>query len=131
MKNKLILISVLLNIILIVGTIGSYKAVRQQRLSWNKEMTQRLDLEEKLSNISRNQAVLEEKFKESEQELAEIKTRREALEKELTQERLVNQSLKNELEKMTNLQEALEEDLKEALLTITNNKNNKSGKVKK
>lgn len=124
-KDKIIVVLAILTAIFFVGTIGSCSNANRQRTAFGKEMSTRLDLEEKISKFAQEKTVLEEKIKEKEKELAEERAVQEATKKALVQEQLVNQGLKEELQKVTKLKEALEEDLKEALV------NGKSAKTRK
>ncbi len=114
-KSRVILILAILIGIFFIGTIGSCSNAVRMRAARDKEMTRRLDLEEKMSKIAQGKVDMEEKFKNTTQALEEEKAAHQATKKTLLQEQLVNQSLKEELTKVTKLQEVLEEDLKEAL----------------
>jgi chromosome segregation ATPase len=116
-KNRIILILVVLNIIFLVVTGGSCNNSIRQRKAFEKEMAIRLDLDEKISKLSQDTAAYEGKVNSLNQALEEEKAAHQATKKALVQEQLVNQSLKEEIERVTKLKEALEEDLKEALVT--------------
>jgi len=124
-KNRAILILSIFSIILLIGNISSCSNASRQKTARDKEMSTRLDLEEKMSKFNQQQADLEEKLKVQEKTLAEEKVTSEVTKKALVQEQLANQNLKEELQKVTKLKEALEEDLKEALV------NSKTAKQKK
>jgi len=117
LRNRLILISGILNILLLLVAVGSCNNAIQQKKLKEKEMYNRLTSEEKIDKYVRERAILEEKLKKTEDDLQEEKAAGEATRKALVQEQLVNQSLKSELEKINRLKEALEEDLKEALIS--------------
>ena len=115
-KNKLILILVVLASIFFVTTLGSCNNSRLQSLAKNKEMATRMDLEEKIAKFTKEKGVIEQKLSAAAQGLEEEKAAHQATKKALLQEQLVNQSLKEELEKVSKLKETLEDDLKEALI---------------
>jgi len=125
LRNRLILISAILNILLLLVAVGSCGNALQQKKLKEKEMYNRLTIEEKADKYAREGASFEEKLKNTEEALQKEKADGEATKKALVQEQLVNQSLKNELEKISKLKEALEEDLKHALISA------KEGKSKK
>lgn len=116
-KNRILVISLLLAVIFLVIAIGSCNNTNQLKSSRDKEMAIRLDLEEKVNKVSQERQGYEGKIKTLEQALEEEKVAHQATKKALLQEQLVNQSLKEELQKVSRLKEALEEDLKEALVT--------------
>lgn len=116
-KTRIILILSIFSAILLIGMINSCTHAYRQKNARDKEMSVRLDLEEKMNKFSQDKSSLEEKLKTAEKELQEEKAVNDAVKKALVQEQLVNQSLKEELQKVTKLKEALEEDLKEALIT--------------
>lgn len=114
-KNKVIILLVLLTGIFLVMSFGSCNNSRKQKLSRDKEMAMRLDLEEKLSKLSQGKNNLEQDFKNISKNLEEEKIAQDIIKKALSQEQLANQNLKEELEKVTKLKETLEAGLKEAL----------------
>lgn len=114
-KNRIILILGILSVILFIGLISSCNSTYRQKLARDKEMSSRLDMEEKMGRFSQEKTATEEKLKAVQKELNEERQAHQATGKALAQEQLVNISLKDELVKVTKLKEALEEDLKEAL----------------
>src|SRR3989338_838659 len=116
-KNRAILILGILTAIFFIGTVGSCSNTARLRSSRDKEMTARLDSEEKMSKFMQEKLMLEKKLKELTEGWDAEKAGHEATQKALLQEQLVNQSLKEEIAKVTKLKEALEEDLKDALVT--------------
>lgn len=116
-KNRAILILGILTAIFFISTVGSCSNTSRLRSSRDKEMTTRLDLEEKMSKFMQEKQGLEKKIKELAEGLDAERAGHQATQKALLQEQLVNQSLKEEITKVTKLKEALEEDLKEALVT--------------
>lgn len=119
-KNKVIILLVLLSVISLVISFGSCNNFHKQKLSRDKEMAMRLDSEEKLSKLYQGKSKLENNFKNISKKLEEEKIAHDTTKKMLLQEQLANQNLKEELEKVTKLKEILEADLKEAL--VGNNK---------
>jgi chromosome segregation ATPase len=116
LKNRFIMILALLTVIFFIGTISSCSSSLRNKNSLNKEMTLRLELEEKMSKFNQDKTAVEKQIAAVTQQLEEEKAAHQASKKTLLQEQLVNQSLKEELQKVTRLKEALEEDLKEALV---------------
>lgn len=119
-KNRVILILIILSIMFLVSSIGSCFNVRQYKSSREEEMSKRLEAEEKLSKIMQEKVVLSNKLADAQKTLEEEKASHQATKKALVQEQIVGQSLKEEMVKVTKLKEALEEDLKEALVTDKN-----------
>jgi hypothetical protein len=117
MKNRIIMILSILTVIFLILSIGSCIDGMRMRNLRDKEITVRLDLEEKMSKFLQEKTTIENKANAQEKELEEEKAAHQATKKALVQEQLVNQSLKEELQKVSKLKEALEEDLKEALVT--------------
>jgi Skp family chaperone for outer membrane proteins len=116
-KNQIILILAVVTIIFFIIALGSCSNAGRLKNARDKEMSARLDLEEKMSKFSQEKTGLQEELKGKEKELQEEKATHEASKKALVQEQLVNQSLNEELAKVTKLKETLEEDLKEALVS--------------
>jgi uncharacterized protein YlxW (UPF0749 family) len=125
LKNRVILILVILTVIFFIATVGSCSNVHRYRVARDKEMAARLDLEEKMSKFMQDKTAIQDKINSLTQESEEEKAAHQATQKALLQEQLVNQSLKEELQKVTKLKEALEEDLKEALVTGKTTKSKK------
>jgi hypothetical protein len=118
LKNRLILILVILAVIFFMGTMRSCGAARKLKLTTlelDKEKAMSWDMEQKSNELKKEKAILEK-------ELEENKASLEVTKKALLQEQLVNQSLKEELQKVTKLKEKLEEDLKEALVASKKSK---------
>ncbi len=116
LKNKLIIILVLLTCIFVAISFDSCNNFRKQKLSREKEMSIRLDLEEKIDKLFVLKNNIERKLESAVKSLEQEKAAHEADKKVLLQEQLINQSLKEELQKVIKLKDALEEDLKEALV---------------
>ncbi|MCM8781151.1 MAG: hypothetical protein NC908_04435 [Candidatus Omnitrophica bacterium] len=113
LKDRLILILGILTVIFFIGMVGSCSNLNRYKTQRDKEIANRLDLEEKLTQ---DKQLLEKRLSSLTQELEEEKAAHQATKKALLQEQLVNQSLKEELQKVSELKNALEEDLKEALI---------------
>jgi len=116
-KNRIMQVLGVLCLIFFVMALRSCSGERQQKLAREKEMSGRMDAEEKINKANQEKVSLEEKLKAKEKELEEERSALEATKKALSQEQLINQSLKEELQKVTKLKDALEEDLKDALVS--------------
>ncbi|MGE5197485.1 MAG: hypothetical protein ACM3IL_03155 [Deltaproteobacteria bacterium] len=116
LKNRLILILGIMTVIFLTISIASCSDSRKQKVSRDKEILSRMNLEEKINNFTQEKQALDKKIANLNQELTAEKAAHETTEKALLQEQLVNQSLKEEVLKVTKLKEKLEEDLKEALV---------------
>lgn len=100
LKNRIVIILAMLTAIFFFGTLGSCSSALRQKTGRDKEMSMRLQLEEKMSKFSQEKSALEEKAKAKEKEAEELKAELEATKKTLAQEQLVNESLKEELQKV-------------------------------
>jgi len=112
LKNRLILILVILSVIFFLGTIRSCGTVRKLKsalVELDKEKAVSWDAEQRVSEFKKEKMILSK-------ELQEAKASLEATRKTLSEAELASQSLKDELEKVAKLKEQLEEDLKEALV---------------
>ncbi len=116
-KNKLILILAVTTFIFFILSLASCNTSRRQKNARDKEMSMRLDLEEKMTKFAQEKNQIQQKMNAANQALEEEKTAHQATKKALSQEQAVSQSLKEEVAKVTKLKEALEEDLKEALVS--------------
>ncbi|MDD5097725.1 MAG: hypothetical protein PHU59_04510 [Candidatus Omnitrophica bacterium] len=116
LKNRLVVILAVLTAIFFFATLSSCNSALRQKTARDKEMSARLQLEEKMSKFSQEKSALEERAKAKEKESEEAKQGLETTKKVLIQEQLVNESLKEELQKVTKLKETLENDLKNALV---------------
>jgi predicted Holliday junction resolvase-like endonuclease len=112
-KQKLVLILGVLCAVLFIMNIASCGNYYQQRGARQKEMATRLDLEEKMSKVGREQQAREAKLKAAEKALEEEKAGHEAADRALIQEQAVNNSLKEELGKVTKQKEALDQQLRD------------------
>lgn len=115
MKKRIVIILAILTAIFFFGTLSSCVSALRQKAGRDKEMSMRLQLEEKMGKFSQEKSALEEKAKAKEKEAQELKAELEATKKALVQEQLVNESLKEELQKVTKLKSSPQDDLKGAL----------------
>lgn len=115
MKDRLILILGIICVIFFVGMAGSCSSAARIKAARDKEMSTRLDLEEKMAKTAQNNSAYEDKIIQLTKSLEEEKTAHEATKKALLQQQLMTQSLEEELDKVIKLKETLEENLKEAL----------------
>jgi len=112
LKNRLILILVILAVIFFLGTIRSCSATKRLKtalVELDKEKAFTWDTEQKVSELKKEKIILDK-------DLQEAKASLEVTRKALLEEQLANQGLREELEKITKLKEQLESDLKEALV---------------
>lgn len=109
LKDRIILILLVITVMFFIAAVSSCSRAGHFKASRDKEMSSRLDLEEKMGNFTQEKAALEDKINKLSGEL-------EVTKKALQQELATNQSIKEELDKVTKLKETLEEDLKEALV---------------
>ncbi|MCM8791537.1 MAG: hypothetical protein NC826_00050 [Candidatus Omnitrophica bacterium] len=117
LKNRIILILSVLTLILFVTTINSCSESYKQRKQKEKELRQRIELEEKLNRLSDERNIWLSNLDKCQQELRQMNEKLQVTEKNLFQQELINKSLKEELDKITKLKETLEESLKEALVS--------------
>jgi len=116
-KNRVILILVILTVILFIGALNSCSSAQRYRAAHDKEMAARLNLEEKMNKITQEKRTWDEKLEGKDKELEEGKAALETAQQNLEGEVLLRQSLEEELEKVIKLKETLEEDLKDLLVT--------------
>lgn len=115
-KDRIILILIVLMIIFFVSTVSSCLEVAKLKKTINQEMTVRMESEESALNLSRENADLKQKIAQLNTDLDQEKAAHKVTRDTLNQELLVSQSLREEIEKLTKLKEKLEENLKEALV---------------
>lgn len=108
LKNRILLGLGIFSAILLILTISLGGSSGRNKKMAQSEMAVRMELEEKMSNFSKEKAKLEDALEEE-------KAANQATKKALVAEQALNQDLKEELDKVTKLKEALEEDLKDAL----------------
>jgi len=109
LKNRFILILIVLAVILFISSIGSCINVNRLKTSRDKEMFTRMDLEERMTKAMQDRAALETKLNDVTKDLETEKALSQELKKGLIQERLVTQSLKEELYKVTGNKETPED----------------------
>ncbi|MFH1414113.1 MAG: hypothetical protein ABIG56_04635 [Candidatus Omnitrophota bacterium] len=117
LKNRMILILVILSSILSIGMISSCNNAYRQRAAREKEMAVRIDLEEKMNKFLQETNMLNVNLKRLEKELEVEQLARKQAEATLSKSQGVNTILQNEIKKEIKLKETLEEDLKDALVT--------------
>ncbi len=126
LKNKLVQILALVSALLLIASIKSCADSYRHKTARDKEMAQRLDLEEKLHKFTQEKTTVDQQAKKLSQELEADKAALQEAQNALAQEQQINKSLKGEIEKLTKLKDALEQNLKEALAN-----SNKAQPVKK
>ena len=114
LKNKIILALGLLMIIFFISSISSYQALIKQKNLANQEMRTRMELEERVINLSDLNAVSQQKIKQLEGELSQEKADYQRTYQGFNQQIT---ELKQQLETVTKLKERLEQDLGEALIS--------------
>ena len=114
LKNRIVIILAVLLAIFFFSSLSSCNSAMRIKASRDKEMANRIALEERMSKFSQDRSSLEEKAKAKGKEAEELKQALDTVNKSLVQEQLINQSLKEELEKITKLKDTLEADLKQA-----------------
>ncbi|MFH1413302.1 MAG: hypothetical protein ABIG56_00430 [Candidatus Omnitrophota bacterium] len=117
LKNRVILILVVLSVILSIGMIGSCNNAYRQRAAREKEMAVRIDLEERMNKFLQETNMLNVNLKRLEKELEVEQLARKQAEATLSKSQSVNTILQDEINREVKLKEALEEDLKDALVT--------------
>lgn len=119
-KNRLIIALSILCVLFLLASIKSCSNAYRQKGARDKEMANRLDLEEKTSGLVRDKQIADEKLSAKEKELAQEAAARQAAQKALEQEQTACQSLKDELQKANSAKIAAEEQIKQ--LTSKNKK---------
>ncbi|MDP2939273.1 MAG: hypothetical protein Q8O13_04230 [Candidatus Omnitrophota bacterium] len=112
LKDNVLVASIVLAAVCLVLAISSGISASKNKTNVQREMTLRLETEEKLNSVSSRLSSLESDLKKAQGEFDQTKSA-------LSQEQLTTQALKTELEKTTRLKEQLEKDLKEALFSKT------------
>lgn len=113
-KNKLVIILAIITVMLLALNIGSCVNATNQDSLRKKEMLQRMEMEEKMSKLSQDNAASSEKLKQAQKQLGEAEDSLQAVKKALNQEQLVTASLKEDLQKLTKAKDALEAALKKS-----------------
>lgn len=118
MKNRLVMILIISNIIFILLWSGSSVTANRQRKLATDKAAQSMDLEDKNAKLEKEKSALALELKVVQGQFAEEKLSRESTKTELSQEQVTVKALKAELDRVTHLKETLEKDLKEALGAI-------------
>jgi len=105
LKNKLVVILGIATTVFFFSTISSCNNSARLKAAKDKEMSQRLALEEKVNKFAQEKASLEEKIKAEANELETEKAAHALDKKTLAQEQQVSASLKEELDKVAKLKE--------------------------
>lgn len=113
LKNKKLLSLIILFLIFFIIALGSCSNIQKKKRLIQKEISQRMNLEQRLANFEGEKQKLENNLLVCQKELQELKQELETTKAALSQEQLINSSLKKELDKVNRLKEALEEDLQQ------------------
>ena len=113
LKNKKLLSLIILFLIFFIIALGSCSNIQKKKRLIQKEISQRMNLEQRLANFEGEKQKLENNLLVCQKELQELKQELETTKAALSQEQLTNSSLKKELDKVNRLKEALEEDLQQ------------------
>lgn len=100
-KNRFILILVILTSIFFIATVSSCASGVKFKSAYDKEMYSRINLEEKIEKITQEKTGLENDLNKLAKELEQEKDLYEETKKELQKEQLVTKSLKDELLKIS------------------------------
>ncbi|MCX7662068.1 MAG: hypothetical protein N2Z79_05250 [Candidatus Omnitrophica bacterium] len=122
LKNRIILILSILSVVFLITNINSCMEIRKEKRHKEREIAQRMELEERINKFSQEKTNWENNLDRCQKELEQTKEKLNTTEKALLQADLINKSLKEELDKVIKLKEILEEDLKEALVGKTDKK---------
>jgi len=117
-KNRVIMILLILSIIFFLLWIEASVSVNRQRTLATNKAALTMELEEKNAKLEKEKSDALGELEKAKTLLSDEKTAHEATKKALSQEQVAEQALKSELESVTRLKETLEKDLKEALGNI-------------
>ncbi len=117
-KNRIIVIIIILNIIFLLLWVEAGMSLGRYKKAVNTKAALTMELEEKNAKLEKEKSELSRELEKAVIRLSDEKSSLEDTRKELSQEQLAEQALKVELEKVARLKETLEKDLKEALTTI-------------
>ncbi len=101
MKDRIVIILAIISVVFFFGTLSSCNNAMRQKAGRDKEMAERLQLEEKMNKFSQERSALEERVKAKEKEAEEARLALEETKKVLAQEQLDSQGLKDQLQKAT------------------------------
>ncbi len=124
-KKRVMLILIVICGVLFITNISSCMLAQKSRGAFNKEMSTRMDLEEKLSKFTQEKAAAEAKLTKLNQDFEQEKSEHKKDSVKLDQDEQIIQSLKEELQKLNKLNDKLEEDLKAARVSSKSTKNKK------
>lgn len=122
-KNRVVLVLGVICLVLFISNVSSCMLAQRSKGAFNKEMSTRMDLEEKMSKFTQEKTLLEAKVAKLTQDFEQEKNEHKKDSIKLNQDDQVIQSLKEELQKLNNLNDKLEEDLKAARVTSKSTKN--------
>jgi hypothetical protein len=127
LKNKLIIILSITNVIFLLLAFFSWKNSREQSYRWSKEMYSRVEAEEARNNSIKEKAAIETKLEQLVKDIEAAKSENEQLVKSLAQEKMVNKNQGLELDKVIKIKESFEVELKK-YIELSKDKTDKSKK---
>jgi len=110
MKNPLGVILIMLTCLFLAISVDSCRRTQQHKKMRDKEMSLRLDLEEKMNLITRDRETLERKLEKTAKELEEEALELQSTKNALLDEQLRNQNLMGELENVNKQNKTMEQD---------------------
>ncbi|MDD4909800.1 MAG: hypothetical protein PHR44_03875 [Candidatus Omnitrophica bacterium] len=118
-KNRVILTLGIIAVFLFIFMLSTCNSSRAQRNIAQREMADRIQLEESMDKLMKEKAALEEELLAREEALTKEKNAHGKTMDELSGLRASYEKIGLELEKTVRLKEALENDLKDALMNST------------
>lgn len=118
MKNPLVAILIILTCLFLAISVDSCRRTQQHRQLRDKEMSLRLDLEEKMNFLMRDKEILEGKLEKSAKELEEEALAHQSTKNILLDEQLRTQNLMGELENANKQNKIMEQDLQKTLSDV-------------
>ena len=118
-KNRVILTLGILTVFLFIFMLSTCNSSRAQKNIAQREMAERIQLEENLDKLTKEKAALEEELRIKEEALKKEKGAHGKAMDELSGLQASYEKASLELEKTGRLKEALENDLKDALMNDT------------
>ncbi|RKY33020.1 MAG: hypothetical protein DRP74_01115 [Candidatus Omnitrophota bacterium] len=109
-KNKLILILLILVIIFFISTVASCGQANRQRISREKELSLRLDMEEKINKALQEKRTAEEELARLRKELEEERSAHQSLKDSLGQEDLAAENQEENPKQIIEIKEEAEEN---------------------
>lgn len=116
MKNRVILILVIVAFVSLLLWINSISSISRQKTLATSKAALVYELEEKNVKLEKEKSALSEELRNSRVKLAEEIANHEVTKTILSQEQVAEQALKVELERVTRLKEDMDKDLKDASL---------------